>query len=185
LTPSAKVGQPFVDYLVSLAQRDDRAPMAALRRSLASPDGFAFGADRYIVQWLPKRPSAWRERCYYLVAGLFATHPHNWSSADRVSSNFGVSFAKCSRDKEEVNESIERRFAGMLNADAEDLPVHLRHAVTLLRANEVPVDWAQLLGDLQQWNSDKRWVQRKWSRGFWRASESEKNDSNQETKHVD
>ena len=94
--------QRFIGYLKQLHSRGDRGALAALRRAAsASPVG-VLGADRYIVPWLPREPSPWRDACYYLVAGLFARHPTDWPPATGQSTNFGASFACLGRDKESV-----------------------------------------------------------------------------------
>jgi CRISPR system Cascade subunit CasB len=64
-------------------------------------------------------------------------------------------------------EAVERRFVALLNAHPEDLDKHLRHAVSLLKAHEIPVDWLRLLGDLRGWGNPERYVQRNWARAFW------------------
>ena len=32
---------------------------------------------------------------------------------------------------------------------------------------DVPIDWAQLLHDVQRWYFESRAIQREWARGFW------------------
>jgi hypothetical protein len=65
------------------------------------------------------------------------------------------------------NEGVKRRFVALLNAHPEELDRHLRHAVSLLSANEIRIDWAQLLRDVQQWDDEDRQVQLAWARAFW------------------
>ena len=55
----------------------------------------------------------------------------------------------------------------LLNAHPDELGRHLRHAVSLLKAHEVPIDWAQLLRDVQEWTYEGRPVQLDWARAFW------------------
>jgi CRISPR system Cascade subunit CasB len=75
--------------------------------------------------------------------------------------------------KERESESIEKRFVALLNSDEDDLPLHLRHAVSLLAAASIPLDWTRLLLDVQAWGHPERYVQRQWSRDFWGASAPE------------
>ena len=65
--------------------------------------------------------------------------------------------------------STERRFVTLLDADdASQLAHHLRQMVQLVRAEEgLRIFWAELLTDLRRWNSDERYVQRKWARAFY------------------
>ena len=64
-------------------------------------------------------------------------------------------------------ELAEKRFVALLNCHQEDLPDHLRHAVSLLRSKEIPIDWARLLRDLRWWHREDKRVQRDWARAFW------------------
>jgi len=164
---------PFVKYLKDLARASDRAALAALRRAISTSGAGASFADRYIVPWLPANQSMWRDQCYYLVAGLFATHPFDWPPGAEGPSNFGASLGKLGRE----NQSVERRFVALLNADAEQLPVRLRQAVSLLKAKEVPVDWSRLLKDLFFWDDEQRFTQREWARAFWGARVAEPDQS--------
>ena len=79
-------------------------------------------------------------------------------------------------------ESVDRRFTVLLGANREDLPQHLRHAVSLLKSKDVPVDWARLLDDLKWWDDDDRRVQRRWAKAFWgRTSVGGADNGNTET----
>lgn len=155
----------FVNELEKLVRREDRAALAALRRGLGKPAGTTPEMYPYVVPLAPERG----DDAYYLVAALFAWHPSPWHAPGR-SSNLGASMARVARDS--GSDSIERRFVAMLNAPGEDLPEHLRHAVGLCRAHEVPVNWLQLLRDLQRWNvpePGRRQVQRQWAGSFWNS----------------
>jgi CRISPR system Cascade subunit CasB len=158
----------FVEYLEELDRNEDRAALAALRRSLGKSPGEAAEAHRYV---LPFNPATWEESAYYLVGGLFALHPQSWRRDERDKSltNLGASFAWLGSVD---SKSIEKRFVALLNCHEEDLTEHLRHAIGLLRSKEIPVDWVQLLKDLRNWNHPDRFVQLSWARAFWgRADE--------------
>ena len=123
---------------------------------------------RYVQPWLGKRSPRWREDAYYLVAALFASHQMSWQHDKDQSSgstNLGASFARIAVG--DSQEAVERRFTALLDAPLDDLYIHLRHAVSLLKARDAPVDWVRLLSDLNSWNHEDRWVQRNWARAFW------------------
>lgn len=167
MSDQASHEQRFVTYLLQIAERQDRGALAALRRSIRGRFSGAIPAHRYVVPWLPREPHAWRDDCFYLAAGLFAGHPKDWPPDEvQKSSNFGASFARLDRS----SESVERRFTALLAADREQLPTRLRHAVSLLKADGIPINWVQLLRDIQHWGSKDLWVQRKWARAFWAPS---------------
>lgn len=175
MTPEAKQSGPeqrFVAYLNRLVDEEDRAALAALRRSLGKSPGAAAEAHRYVLPFTANA-SPWEEDAYYLVGALFALHQINWAPGGDSNrpTNLGASFAWLNREVE--SDSIEKRFVALLNCHHEDLPDHLRHAVSLLKSKEIPIDWTRLLGDLRWWHREDRRVQRDWARAFWgRGSEA-------------
>jgi len=163
-------GERFISYLEDLARNEDRAALAALRRGLGKRPGEAAETHRYVLRFNPEQ---WEETAYYLVAGLFAMHPESWSRKedDKRLTNLGASFAGM-KSKADSDSSIERRFVALLDCHEDDLAEHLRHAVSLLRSKEIPVDWLQLLQDLRNWTHEERRVQRRWARAFWGGAQT-------------
>jgi CRISPR system Cascade subunit CasB len=103
------------------------------------------------------------------VAALFAWHQRPWEGDEEPwRRNLGASFERLAPADSDERVSVERRFTALLACHAEELPNHLRHAIGLLRASEIPVDWTLLLRDLQYWEDERRTVQRAWARAFWR-----------------
>ncbi len=156
----------FIDYLQRLVLRGDRGALAALRRGLSGKPGTVAETYPYVVPWLPEHRSAGIENAFFLVASLFASHPEHKRAPSPGDFNFGDSFAAL-RAK---SGSVDKRFLALLASPTEDLAEHLRHAVSLLKAHVVPVDYAQLLDDLIRWNWESRSVQRSWARSFWRET---------------
>lgn len=168
---------PRIDaFVASLEKRvTDRAAMAALRRQAGKPPGTAMEAHRYVA-WATQgdRPS-WRDDTLYILAGLFALWHQGKDKVETngVARNLGGSLRKLARDEkgtvtEDRLESVGRRFAALLNSHRDELYIHLRHAVSLLKNKAVPVDWRRLLADLRGWNWPSRSVQRAWAREFWK-----------------
>jgi CRISPR type I-E-associated protein CasB/Cse2 len=145
----------FAAYLESLVDRGNRGALASLRRGLGKPSAIAAEMHPYLARWLPGEGSTEDEEGLYLVASLFATwHQGAERSAGEPPLNLGASMAALARRKKS-GESIERRFVGMLNCHRDELPVHLRQAVGLLRGN-VRVHWARLLRDVRYWSHPGR-----------------------------
>src|SRR6266536_5949977 len=89
----------------------------------------------------------------------------SWQRSDgKPLTNLGVSLALL---KDDSGNSLERRFVVLLNAHADDLPEHLRQAISLLKSKDKPIHWLRLLLDLKQWDREDRRVQRLWAKGFW------------------
>ncbi len=160
---------PLIRHLYDLAADEDRAALAALRRGLGKPPGVVAEMARHVVPFLPANPAA--DADSYLVAALFGLHPNPWHGPDQPwLANLGASLRRLAPHRDDPGAAgVERRFVALLNADRADLPVHLRHAVGLLRAHDEAVDWARLLSHVRHWEAPDRWVQREWARSFWAA----------------
>lgn len=154
---------PFVEYLESLAAQQQRGDLAALRRGLGRPPGTVPEMFRYVVPYLPLNAPPWTEAAYYVVASLFAFHP-----LPAHQGNLGDAMAAARTAGHE--DALERRFTILLASHPDDLPGHLRQAISLLRSKEIPVNYHQLLWDVQNWGhptyGDR--VRRSWATAFWR-----------------
>ncbi len=167
----------FIIRLLSLlgssdnpAAKPDRAALAALRRGLGKRPGEVAEMFPYIIPWCASMPD-YDQNNYFLVASLFALHqgrlgPHP-TVTDARRNSMGASF-KLLHEKTNSG-SIEKRFVALLNASHGEIDYHLRHAVSVLRANAIGVDWAQLLHDLGGWGWTSRSVQRRWAQGYWQT----------------
>jgi CRISPR system Cascade subunit CasB len=151
--------EQFIRYLES--RREDRATLAALRRGLGHPPGTVPDMYRYVVPWLSEDTPRWREAAFYTIAALFAYHPESGGRG-----NMGDHYAQA-RGLLRDDTAIERRFTSLLSAHPDDLDFHLRQAVSFLKSKDVPVNWQQLLVDLEAWNHPDGYVQRRWARAFW------------------
>jgi CRISPR system Cascade subunit CasB len=153
----------FFARLGALAERDS-AVVATLRRSIAFEPG-TFSPAFPIVEPVVTGLSDRRRRLYYLTAGL-------WALGQRRSSGTPVPLPTALQrvGKGRDSASIELRFAALLDSDEDELPHRLRQAVSLVTADQIAVDWPQLLIDLIGWGSDARYVQQRWARAYWSAT---------------
>lgn len=155
----------FITYLEGIRDSADqsraRAILATLRRGLGKEPWQEAEMLRYIVPWLPQEPNIWRERPYFLIASLFAFFPEEGGEGD-----MGKHFSAI-RHSGQNPDAIERRFTALLQCHSEDIPYHLRQAISLCKANRIPVNWHQLFQDVTSWGHPMRRVQRSWSRSFW------------------
>lgn len=157
--------EEFITYLTGLEVQQNRAALADLRSGLRKAPGMEHRMDRHVVPFLGEWEHS-SDRWFYLVGALFAWHP-----AYRRDCNLGASLRQIWTN----SDSIESRFVALLNSHSNDLPVHLRQVIGLLRAAKtpVPVDWSQLLEDLMRWNDTDRRVQRRWARSFYREEDKQ------------
>lgn len=158
----------FVAYLAGLSARD-RGALAALRRSLAFAPGAHPPAYPVVERFVGKNVHAndARRLALYVVAGLFALHPRHAPSAP-IGTALGTLMARRGSD------SIEGRFVALLSADPEHVHEYLRQLVSLLAAEGIALDYAQLLDDLSvhlnRLADDRRdAVRQRWARDFYRV----------------
>ena len=151
----------FIAHLEGLKAVDDRAALADLRRGLGEPPGTVISMYRHVIPWIPANQFV--EDTAYTAASLFAFHPESGGTR-----TVGAALAAIrSADGSSRPESIERRFTTLLSAHEDDLPVHLRQAISLLKANDIPLDWKRLIRDVQGWGHPDRYVQMRWAQDFW------------------
>jgi len=171
--------EKMVEYLVKLAKNEDRGALASLRR-LASDNVGATAAYRHVLAFVPEGDGP-RQRAdvqrYLQIAGLFGVHPHHHGPAGTGGEsaaayaprrNMGHVMAEVSGGKDD--NATERRFLRMLESHEEELPTHLRHAISMAagaQGGTVGVDYVQLYWDLRYWTSDDRKVQLRWARSYY------------------
>ena len=166
----------FISALEHLVTNDDRAALAALRRGLGQRPGETMELYPYVVPYTQGLQYTSDENAYYIIASLVGLHPTpGWQRGDgKQLTNLGASLALL---KDDSGDSLERRFVALLNAHADDLPEHLRQAISLLKSKDKPVNWLRLLRDLKQWDREDRRVQRLWAKGFWREAIEDDDES--------
>jgi CRISPR type I-E-associated protein CasB/Cse2 len=92
-----------------------------------------------------------------LLEGLFGLHPESGART----------LAEALRLAADESGSIELRFRALLGASRTDLPVHLRHLVSLVAGKGHAIDWRDLHAALRAWSHDDERAQRAWARDFW------------------
>jgi CRISPR system Cascade subunit CasB len=158
--------RPFIVELEQLLGGDldhrEAGKLANLRRGLTGHQG---ERDVWVYAHLGGATPE-QEEPAAMVASLFALwHQGGRGHPQRPPDSFGGSYGRLRSAT--GSESVEKRFAALIDSHPDELPTRLRHAVTLLRSKDIPINWAQLLQDLLWWSAEKRPVQRRWARDFW------------------
>lgn len=169
---------PFIVHLQKVQeQKNDgnpqaRAALARLRKGLSLTEESFVRISPEVIPYLPSwAKSREEEDRYYLIATLFASHDMPGGEGT-MGKAFEVMKSQL-ESKGSSGESVERRFVALINRRIDDLPRHLRHAVSLLASHDIPVDWQQLLSDLRKWDDPDRHVQHRWAREFWSPRKGE------------
>lgn len=143
-----------------------RANLAILRRGRGKTIDESVELYPIVEQFLPRDASPWEAERFYLVAALFASHLTPWRDPP-PRTNLGTSLRRFVEHqfeaKNDVRDSVNRRFVALLQCDREELPDHLRHTTTLLADEEI--DWFSLLRDLRHWRGQ---VPYRWASAFYR-----------------
>lgn len=158
------MNEEFIQMLTGFHRQENRAALAMLRRGLGKQPGEAMEVYRYIGNFAANTKSKTHEDALHTVATLFGLYPSDSRTGNQFDSNLGASVSELSVKTN--GDSIEKRFVALLNAHSDDLPDHLRQMIGLLKANDVKINWLQLLNDLNWWDGDKRDVQRRWAKSF-------------------
>lgn len=186
MTASRPEPEGFIQWLYSRAKAKDRATLAALRRGLLLEPAQFFQLYAVIPPQFLDVSRAELER-RLVVAILFSTHWEDRFSEEQLKAR-GRTLGESLRDlavrkappgtspDEILPDSLKRRLDAVLAAREEDLFGHLRHLISLLKSESVPVDWQELLWSLRRWSEPERPVQWRWSRSFyvgWRETAAE------------
>lgn len=142
-----------------------RATLAAFRRGLGKAPGMAPEMHPFVERGLAPADGPLRSDASYVVASLYGLHPEIGDNA------FGTALATIRyRESGDEDPGVERRFIALLDAGREQLPDHLRHLISLIKSRSAaPIDYAQLLDDLLDWDAGDRRVQKRWASQFWRS----------------
>lgn len=179
----------LIEHLNQLVTQQDLGALALLRRGLGRQPGETPEIFAQVLPYLSLSDAlsaAQREReenAALVVASLYALwHQGKAAPLSVRGVSLGAAFRTMANQSD--SGSIEGRFVALLKASRERLPDHLRHAIALLKAKEVPLDWALLLSNLAQWNETGRQeqlgVRRRWARDFWQGARpsGDANDAN-------
>ncbi|MBN2435153.1 MAG: type I-E CRISPR-associated protein Cse2/CasB [Spirochaetes bacterium] len=115
-----------------------------------------------------------------LIAVLYAVY-HREGEANSIIDkfNFGKSYyISLKGDGGEFNEEDykrrDKRFKTIIASDFDQLPFRLRQLIKFIKSKDGLIDFIDLLRDLYNWESDDKWVQRKWVKGFYNIRNSQK-----------
>lgn len=163
----------FFTRLFQFAKSRDRASLSILRKTISGEGSRTLAFFPVLGHALPKGLNPWKEADYIQVAGLFAMHVDPENPMLSFQGSLGESFRRLRQEVSTEPVGLDKRFSNLIESDAEDLPTRLRHAVSLLKAKSIPIDWPKLLKDLHAWNHPDRYVQKNWAREYWRALANE------------
>lgn len=153
--------------------KEDRAGQAILKRAMSGEPEHV----RKVHEFMPKNIrnlSTWEEdRIWIPVACLFVYYPQNINRVrDPKKRNFGRSCWNLALDIDRTGQSkgTPRRFKALLDTSLVDIRSPLNNLVRQMKSRGIPIDYPQLLIDLQQWEHPKQYIQDNWARTYWGAA---------------
>lgn len=164
---------------------EEKGRLAALRRNAGEPLAGARG-----VSWvysLLNRFEYLGDEPLFLTATLLAFDRRYLEGRGGFTGSFGRTMAALKAQPGASEESLERRFAILLDADFDpragtgELPFRLRQTVKLVLSKEGRIDWPRLLHDLRQWNHPDKYVQKRWARDFYTPHAADHSEATTET----
>lgn len=184
---AAKIQRILSDPAESAA----RASMARLRRGIGHAPGEQPELWGEFLLDLPEpllghgKPSC-AEWAIYIALTMFALHQQSKDRKTEPMHRPGISLGAAANrliENEEDRERVARRFYPVATAvDMEALSHHLRGLVTLLRQNDIPLDYVRLASDLFFYqNSDTAdKVRLRWGEDFCRSVKENENNNRKE-----
>ncbi|MFE4609485.1 type I-E CRISPR-associated protein Cse1/CasA [Streptomyces niveus] len=164
--------------------REDAGARSALRSGLRKDLDSVRRMHRLVAPWLPEHASEDVERAHYAIAAMIASQPRsalvapehvgpNPSLTRRRRSSLGTAFAVAvtkgsGRERDMRAGTAESRLNLLTRQSITGIHRHLPASVGYLRSLGVEVDWAQLLGDLENWRKNSGRISRTWLQDFYR-----------------
>ncbi|OUN01218.1 MAG: type I-E CRISPR-associated protein Cse2/CasB [Firmicutes bacterium ZCTH02-B6] len=184
---TATITSSFIEWLQELVKKQDRARLAALRRGMLLEPSQFYELFSLVPPRFLEGATTKELQIRLMVAILFASHQGSFPAEENAGRrrNLGASLRLLALKKaggnlepdKELPEALKRRLDALLAARSEDLFHHLRQVIRLLKSEEIPVDWEQLLLDLRHWDREDRRVQWNWSRSFYVGERAERDES--------
>ncbi|MBC7928617.1 MAG: type I-E CRISPR-associated protein Cse2/CasB [Bryobacteraceae bacterium] len=145
------------DNLITRCQ--DRAICSALRPLLTELPEAEIRARRY----LPSSEGIW-EKLFLRVAGLVAEYP---CPLPEEPISFGASLRRLANHPDVNAKGVERRLELLLQLEQEALTSPLHSLIVQARGAKIPVDFRELLFDLDRWQYPDHKAQLRWAKDFW------------------
>ncbi len=151
---------------------EHKGRLATLRRNAGEPLAQARGVT-WMYDLLNDFERGYGDETLFLTATLLALDRPYLNGAAPFAGSFGRTLAVLKNQPGVNGNSLERRFAILLDADFDrhagtgELPFRLRQTVKLIVSKAVGIDWPRLLEDLSRWNDPNKAVQKRWAKDFY------------------
>jgi CRISPR system Cascade subunit CasB len=167
----------------SQKKKVDLAGQAILKRAMSGDPTHIIKVHEFMPR-STRNLSVWEEdKIWIPVACLFVYYPQKIDRVrDPKKRNFGRSCWNLAMDIDPTGQSkaTPRRFKALLDTSLVDIRSPLNNLVRQMKSRGIPIDYPQLLIDLQQWEHPKQYIQDNWARTYWGAAPPNTEDSIEE-----
>lgn len=164
-------GKTKFDSLISnlerLVNKRELGALANLRKGLTGRPGDSVATYRHVLPYLPDQKE-WTQETGLTIAPLFAL----WHQGKQNTKSGGLSLGEAMCKIKSKSGSIEQRFNSLLSCHPDDLHTHLRSNITLLKSNDINIDWRRLAWEIGYWSHPEKFVQKRWASDFWKSGET-------------
>lgn len=155
--------------LVNDRIKNDNGAKADFKRALSSESEHIRKVYPYVLPYIGNA-SEWEQTQIWIpVACLSVYYPQPIREGEKQR-NFGHS---CRGLATATNsEGADRRFRALLDLALTDIQPPLAALVRQMKSKGIAIDYPKLLADLRHWEHPNQFVQDRWARAFWGASQS-------------
>jgi CRISPR system Cascade subunit CasB len=175
-----QVERAVAAQIKQILAKDDRAALAKLRRGAGKRPGSMPEIWAYTLGWLREedKPDECAEHAVHVALTLFAVHRQGTEISGQSGGTLGAAVAKLKATQNEDDaKAVIRRFNTAATAETvEELAVHARSLVQLLRARNIDMDYPKFAGELYRWQFDREAMRLQWGRDFWKEPKKEQQE---------
>ena len=171
-----EVYQVVANQIRYLTKNDDKGALAKLRRGAGKEPGNVLEIWEYTIGALPDDAKEDAENAVHIALTLFAIHRQGtnitglaqYKGKDEKLNPVTFAAAVKKLKDGENSEAIIRRFNAAVTANTiNELAVHARSLIQLLRTKNIDMNYAKFAEELYLWKFDKNKIRLKWGRDFW------------------
>jgi len=172
-----QIYQIVASQIKRLTENDDKGALAKLRRGAGKEPGSIPDIWEYTMGELPESAKGDEENAVHTALTLFAVHRQGTNITGLATYTGGdgktrpVTLGAAVRKLRDGanDEAVIRRFNTTVTADTvNELSVHVRSLIQLLRAKSIDMNYAKFAKDIYLWRFDKDKTRLEWGQDFWK-----------------
>lgn len=153
--------------IIKSPEQSRRAALAKLRRGVGKPPSMVPEIWEITIGALPENAGEYAEQAVHVALALFAMHRQGTEISGQNGGTLGAAVSKLKNG--DNDDAVTRRFNSAVTADTiNELSVHVRSLVQLLRSKGIDMDYPGFAQELYYWQIDPERTRLKWGRDYWK-----------------